>query len=68
MGIRKCKTQQRGVEMRKDNEEMNKTRIEAERTPREAENFGQNAHLHAGQKMQNSEMTIGNEKRQRRNE
>jgi hypothetical protein len=43
--------------MRQDNEEMNKTRIEAERKPGEAENFRQNAHSNACEKMQHSEMT-----------
>jgi hypothetical protein len=43
--------------MRKDNEEKSKSRMEAERKPREAETFRQNAHSRACHKMQNSEVT-----------
>jgi hypothetical protein len=43
--------------MRKVIEEKSKSGMEAEGKQREAENFGQNAHLHACQKVQNSEMT-----------
>jgi hypothetical protein len=43
---------------------MNKSRIEAEGNLREAENFRHNGHSNGCQKMQNSEMTIGNEKRE----
>jgi hypothetical protein len=45
--------------MRKDNEGMNKSPIEAEGKQREAEDLRQNADSHACQEMQNSKMTIG---------
>jgi hypothetical protein len=51
MPVRKCKTKKWGVERIKDNEEMNQRRIEAEQKPKEGENFHQNAHSNACQKM-----------------
>jgi hypothetical protein len=57
MRVEKCKTKKWRVEKTKDNEEFNKTRIEAERKPRETENFHQNADSNACEKMPSYEMT-----------
>jgi hypothetical protein len=61
MRVRQCKTPKRGVERRKDNEAMNKSRIEAEQKPRDAGNYRQNAHSNGCQNMEHFEMPIANE-------
>jgi hypothetical protein len=61
MPVRTCKTQQPRVEKTKDNEGMNKTRMEGEGKQREAEGL-QNCGFGCVSESAKSEITIGNEK------
>jgi hypothetical protein len=53
MPVRTCKTQKLRVEKTKDNEGMNKTRMEGEGKQREAEDIGKTADSDACQKVPN---------------